>query len=87
MIRSRPRFEEAPRGLTNAEVAYYLGISSSQFAKLSKKLSKAGFPSPNQITRRYDRHSIDHWLDTHSGLIECSPLGAAGERFEQWSQS
>ncbi|MBS0243891.1 MAG: helix-turn-helix domain-containing protein [Proteobacteria bacterium] len=50
----------APRGLTRAEAAAYLGISARTF---SKRVREGKLPGANAATGRWDRVALDAALD------------------------
>jgi hypothetical protein len=66
-MRSR-RFDLPPRGLTDADCAFYLGRSQSWLAEHRPKLEAAGFPPRMQLIGTYDRKAVDAWLDRQGGL-------------------
>ena len=72
MTKARPRFELVPRGLTNNEVAHYLGLSATKFSAIKPKLLARGFPTPDPDTGRTDLKAVDSWWDTQSSLVSIS---------------
>lgn len=62
MSRQKPQFAER-RVLSTAEVAAYLGRSSSWFARHATRLHNSGFPRPLPDVGGYDRQAVDNWLD------------------------
>jgi hypothetical protein len=62
------RFDLAPRGLTDADCAFYLGRSLSWLSEHRPKLEAAGFPTKLALIGTTDRKAIDAWLDREGGL-------------------
>jgi predicted DNA-binding transcriptional regulator AlpA len=53
------------------ETASYIGVSDSKFAEMRKT---GEFPvKPLPYGPYWDRHAVDQWLDTQSGLIKVEP--------------
>jgi hypothetical protein len=69
---SRPRLIALKqRMLTEAETAEYLGRDLAWFRNNLDRLEERGFPSTLDLLDRYDRETIDKWLDTlgQDGLV------------------
>lgn len=60
---TRRRLDLAPRGMTEADAAAYLGRSLTWFSQHKAELIQAGFPPKISIIDLYDREAIDRWLD------------------------
>jgi hypothetical protein len=78
-VAKRQRLALPPRGLTDAEVAAYLGRSPTWFQEHKTELIEAGFPSKVPIIDLWDREAIDRWFDK---------MGDPDERLgRNWSQA
>lgn len=74
------RSRTLPRCMSAADVAAYLGMSPSSYSRKKGDMERAGFPSRDGLTGRYDKLAIDRWLDSRSGF----DANSAGE--DAWSE-
>jgi hypothetical protein len=68
MAAPRHRFTLPPRGMTEADVAGYLGRSPTWFQEHVAALEAAGFPQRLPLIGTRDRKAVDLWLDQQGGL-------------------
>jgi hypothetical protein len=68
MASPRRRFDLSPRGMTDADCAFYLGRSPTWFMEHRARLEAAGFPPKLPLIGTRDRKAIDTWLDRQGGL-------------------
>jgi hypothetical protein len=57
------------RCLTDAETAFYLGMSEGGLAGKRQALEREGFPVKDTLMGRTDKALIDLWLDARGGLL------------------
>lgn len=79
---------DPPRLLTEAEVAYHLGLSAAEFSRRAGELERLGLPRRHPILNKRDLKSINAWLDGEFGLGACRDkvAGAISKRLDAWGE-
>lgn len=68
------RHKLAPRGISPAKAARYMGLTWADFHKVLPRLSARGYPRPDPDTGMYDLTAINRWMDVqHADNDNLSP--------------